>query len=95
MSEDPTPKALIAYPCPWGYKIVGPDEDAMRAAIKETLPTCLTPASGERDFELGHSRTSSGGKYVSLSLNLIVLDEAERDGIFTALKNRAEILLVI
>lgn len=95
MSEDKKQKPVVTYPTPWGYKVVGPDEEAMRAAVKETLDDCLTPESGDRPYEVGHSRTSSGGKYVSLSLNLTVLDEAERDGIFHALKQRPEIILVI
>jgi putative lipoic acid-binding regulatory protein len=95
MSEESNRKPVVEYPCPWGYKVVGPDEKSMRRAVKETLDLCLTRESGDRDFELGLSRTSSTGKYVSLSLNLTVLDEAERDGIFTALNRRTEILLVI
>jgi len=59
------------------------------------METCLNPNSGDREFELGMSRTSKGGKYISLSLNLTVKDEAERDAIFKALTNRPEIVMVI
>ena len=55
----------------------------------------MNPNTGDREFELGQSRTSKGGKYVSLSLNLTVQDEAERDAIFAALTSRPEILMVI
>ncbi len=52
-------------------------------------------AIGEREFELGMSRTSNGGKYTSLRLNLMVMDEAERNGIFSSLASHPEIRIVI
>ena len=88
-------KPLIEYPCPWGYKVIGPDEDVMRQAVKECLDVCLNQNSGDRDYELGMSRASKGGKYISLSLNLTVENEKERDAIFAALSGRPEILMVI
>jgi putative lipoic acid-binding regulatory protein len=63
--------------------------------VKECLETCLNRNTGDREFEIGLSRSSKGGKYVSLSLNLTVEDEAERDGVFAALKSRPEILMVL
>jgi putative lipoic acid-binding regulatory protein len=95
MSEANPEKPVVEYPCLWGYKVIGPQEDAMRTAVKECLDTCLHPNSGDREYELGLSRSSKGGKYVSLSLNLTVQDEAERDAIFAALTGRPEILMVI
>ena len=95
MPEVNNQKPVVEYPCPWGYKVIGLDEDSMRGAVKQCLDTCLNQNSGDREFELGQSRTSKGGKYVSLSLNLRVQDEAERDAIFTALTSRPEIMMVI
>jgi putative lipoic acid-binding regulatory protein len=95
MSEADNSKPVVEYPCLWGYKIIGLEENLLRGAVKECLDTCLQPNSGDREFELGLSRSSKGGKYVSLSLNLTVQDEAERDAIFTALTNRSEIVMVI
>ena len=95
MPEMENGKPVVEYPCQWGYKVIGPDEETMRAAVKLCLDDCLNENSGEREFELGHSRTSISGKYVSLSLNLKVKDEAERDSVFAALTKRPEILMVI
>ena len=88
MSEANNQKPVVEYPCLWGYKVIGPDEEAMRAAVKECLESLPEPNTGDREFELGQSRTSKGGNYVSLSLNLTVQDEAERDAIFAALTSR-------
>lgn len=95
MNDANNQKPLVEYPCPWGFKVIGPDEDAMREAVNQCLNDCLQENSGDREFELGLSRASKGGKYISLSLNLTVLDEAERDSIFAALTGRPEILMVI
>ena len=95
MTEKDKGKPLVNYPCLWGYKIIGPDEEAMRSAVKLCLDACLKDNTGDREFELGQSRTSKGGKYISLSLNLTVQDEVERDAVFAELTNRPEILMVI
>ena len=95
MSEAKNPKPVVEYPCLWGYKIIGQEENSLRGAVKECLDTCLQPNSGDREYELGLSRSSKGGKYVSLSLNLTVQDQDERDAIFAALTDRPEIVMVI
>lgn len=95
MPEMEKGKPVVEYPCLWGYKVIGPDEEAMRSAVKQCLDHCLNENSGDREFELGQSRTSSGGKYISLSLNLTVQDESERNAVFEALTQRPEIVMVI
>ncbi len=95
MSAADQQKPVVEYPCPWSYKIIGPDEEAMRTAVRECLDRHLARDSGDREFELGQSRVSKGGKYVSLSLNLTVQDQAERDALFVALSECPEILMVI
>ncbi len=50
---------------------------------------------GDRDHTLRFSHTSRGGKYCSLALDLIVDDEAQRLGIFTALSEHAEVHYVL
>ena len=85
----------IEYPCPWDYKIIGTSEDALRGAVQVCLARTLNQAPGAREFELGMSRTSNGGKYISLNLNLMVMDEVERNEIFTSLAGHPEIRIVI
>lgn len=88
-------KPAIEYPCPWDFKIIGTSEEALRTAVTHCLEQTLNNAIGAREFELGMSRTSNGGKYVSLRLNLMVMDEVERNGIFSSLANHPEIRIVI
>ncbi|RKZ17391.1 DUF493 domain-containing protein [bacterium] len=93
--NDPAAKPEISYPCPWTFKVVGTNEDDLRRAVKVMLEVCLDPGSGERDFELGLSRTSSGGKYLSLNLTLEVTSEEERDALYAGLKDCPEVLMVL
>lgn len=95
MTDESQGKPIIEYPCPWDYKIIGTSERALREAVHACLERFLNGDSGEREFELGMSRTSDGGKYVSLNLNLMVMDEAERNGIFASLAGHPEIRIVI
>ena len=92
---DPTRRPEISYPAPWSFKVIGTDEEDVRRAVKITLAVCLDRNSGEREYELGLSRTSAKGSYVSLDLALTVLSEAERDAIFTGLADCPEIRMVI
>lgn len=80
-------KPDIQYPCPWDFKVIGPDEPAVRDAVREVLP--------DIDPTLTVSRKSGSGKYVSLNLTVTVTDEAHRNAIFTALANHPDITMVI
>lgn len=80
-------KLEIEYPCVWAYSIIGPDEREMQAAARFAV--------GEKKHELTKSNKSSGGKYISLKLELIVDDEAERLAIFELLKYDKAVKMVI
>lgn len=88
-------KPEIEYPCPWTYKVIGADENDLRRAVKVMLDVCLDRASGDRAWELSRSRTSSGGKYISLNLTLTVESEEERNALYDGLKDCPEIVMVI
>ena len=92
---DPTQRPEISYPAPWSFKVIGSDEEDIRRAVKITLAVCLDRNSGDRAYELGVSRTSARGSYVSLQLDLTVVSEAERDAVFTGLAECPEIRMVI
>ena len=79
-------KPEIDYPCPWSYRIIGSDEAQMRVAVREIV--------GERDYKLELSNESHGGKYRSLELEVVVVDEAQRLAIFDALRKHAQIRFV-
>ena len=79
-------EAVIEYPCLWPYKVIGRDEGKVRQAI-----IALT---GD-DVAVSRSNTSSGGKYLSLSFEIMVLNEEERNAIYLALKKHPDIMIVL
>jgi len=95
MSDANNQKPKIDYPCQWGFKVIGTDEETVHHAIHECLRECLEAGEKERPVEIGDSRQSGGGKYVSVGLTLEVMDEVERNVIFQALADRPEIKMVI
>ncbi len=95
MSNPKNQKPKINYPCPWGYKVIGSDEKTVHQAIRDCLHDCLENDKDERPVEIGSSRTSGGGKYVSVGLTVEVMNEEERNIIFQALADRPEIKMVI
>lgn len=78
----------IDYPCAWTWKVVGRDEERLRAAV-------AAAATGLRgEYTLTPSRVSRTGKYLSLELVATVHDDEERRGIGQALYDHADVLFV-
>ena len=70
-------KPKIDYPCPWLFKVIGGERQALAAAITEVL--------GERPHLLTYSNASSSGKYHSFNLEVVVESEAHRDQLYRTL----------
>ena len=77
----------IEYPCQWYYRIIGEDRGAMVEAITRVidLATCT----------LTDANVSSGGRYLSLSLELTVNGEGERLRIHQLLAGSPAIRMVL
>ncbi|MCD6585083.1 MAG: DUF493 domain-containing protein [Desulfobacteraceae bacterium] len=71
-------KQIVEYPCQWSYRIIGTEEEVIRSAVKEYMK--------EAEFQLSASNTSRSGKYISLNLEIIVLNEDARNKIYLDLK---------
>ncbi len=77
----------IDYPCPWGYKVIGPDVERLRSAIAEViqeLPHTVTP-----------SHRSLTGKYHCLDLELVVTSEECRLEIYEGLRRHPAVTIVL
>lgn len=83
--DDPRPD--IQYPAWWTYTVIGPDREQLEKAIAEIVE--------DRSHHVSLSNLSSKGRYVSLTLKLIVVNEAERKDIFESLRNHPVITLVL
>lgn len=80
-------KPEILYPCEWHYRIIG--------AVEETLRKVVESVTLGKKYTLVSSNQSSGGKYLSLQLSVIVNNEEERIAIFNALKASPDIKMVL
>jgi putative lipoic acid-binding regulatory protein len=77
----------VTYPCRWRYQIVGASEEGLREAV-----AC---AAAGHAYSVTFSRRSRTGKYCSLHLELVVVDEAHRNGVFEALRDHREVRFVL
>jgi len=70
-------KPDIKYPCEWSYTVIGTDEDIIREAVCECL--------GDRGYSIFFSKKSEHGKYISLNIKTNVLNEDDRNKIYSVL----------
>lgn len=85
--NDSKEKLELSYPCSWSYKLIGYEKEAIQKAIHEVIL--------EREHSLTHSNASKTGKYVSMNLDLVILNEDERNFIYEALKAHQNIKMVL
>jgi len=79
--------ADIEYPCSWLYTIIGTNTEDIRNAVHDIL--------GDRPRRLETSRTSVGGKYVSVNLTVIVHDETTRHDIYLRLMKHPSVKIIL
>lgn len=87
MQESCFNKPKIDYPCPWLFKVIGADREAVAAAIAGVV--------GEAEHLLVYANSSSGGKYHSFNLELVVESEAHRDRLYLELSACAVVRMVL
>ena len=72
--EPPAPdddeKLEVNYPTSWGYRIIGEDEQALRAAAKHILR--------DMDYQILAGHESGKGSYVSLQIRAVHTGPAQR-----------------
>jgi putative lipoic acid-binding regulatory protein len=78
---------VIEYPTMWSYKVIGSDEDRLRAAVRHVV--------GSLNHELTTSNRSATGRYLSLHLRLVVHDKLQRHAIFHALRDHPDVRAVL
>lgn len=80
-------KAKIDYPCLWQYKVIGEDREAMIGAIKKSV--------GNDAHVVTDSNVSSSGRYLSLNMETVVLDEEHRLRIHRTLADHQAVKVVL
>jgi putative lipoic acid-binding regulatory protein len=85
--NDETEKLSLEYPCSWSYKVVGFERAGIEIAVMEIF--------SERHYTLNPSKTSKGGKYISMNLELLVHNEDERTYFYETLKAHQHVKMVL
>ncbi|MEA3471382.1 MAG: DUF493 domain-containing protein, partial [Thermodesulfobacteriota bacterium] len=73
--------------CRWKYKVIGSDQALMRSAIAEIVR--------EQEYTITISRSSKGGKYHSLNLQMNIDNDEVRVEIYEALRKHPTIKFVL
>jgi putative lipoic acid-binding regulatory protein len=84
---DNTKELKLDYPINWKYKIITAKEHNAKNIAKEILH--------EREHNIKKSQNSSGGKYASHSLEVLVHNDDDRKALFEALKKHKHIKFVL
>jgi putative lipoic acid-binding regulatory protein len=87
--KDPEEKksAVMVYPCPWKYQIIGADEDSLRRAVGEVIQ--------DRTYRMVLSRQSEKGKYQSFQLEVVVESEGHRLAVYESLQAHPAVKIVL
>ena len=87
MTDEKKQKLQLGYPCPWVYKIIGPDKEQMQNAVAEIIQDCK--------YKISPSHTSQTAKYVCLNVELTVESESQRTALYEALKAHPAVKMVL
>lgn len=80
-------KPKINYPCLWQYKIIATGSREIREVVDEHL--------GDAPYSLSASNRSSGGKYVSMNLELTVNSDYHRLRLYEVLTAHPAVKVVL
>ncbi|MFZ5775303.1 MAG: YbeD family protein [Thermodesulfobacteriota bacterium] len=80
-------KLALEYPCRWVYKLIGPCQREVKAAIVAVLQ--------ERECLVTLSNSSRTGKYHCLDVEVVVHSEDDRTANYEAFKRHPAIVMVL
>lgn len=80
-------KPEISYPCFWEYKLIINSSQKLENIIKETLK--------DKEYKISKSNKSKNNSYESYNVNIFVLSEDERLGLFKSFKQNKQIKFVL
>lgn len=87
MTDEKKQKLQLEYPCPWVYKIIGPDKAEMQRAVAEIIRDC--------NYKISNSHSSETAKYSCLNVELTVENESQRTSLYEALRAHRAVKMVL
>jgi putative lipoic acid-binding regulatory protein len=80
-------KAKINYPTTWKYKLIAKKQEHIEDVVSGTII--------EKSYKLTASNSSSGGKFISMNLEVQVVSEEERLYFFKQFETHEDIKYVL
>lgn len=80
-------EAEISYPIKWQYKLIGTDFEQMKQTVADIV--------SEKKYYLQQSNTSKQGKYISISVFIMVDSEQERNTYFSKFSQSSTVRMVL
>ncbi len=80
-------KPVITYPCTWSYRLIGSDGDRIYKEIPGKM--------GDIEYTINPGNQSTGGKYVSVGIEAVVRDEAQRLSLLGLLRSIPTVKIVL
>jgi putative lipoic acid-binding regulatory protein len=80
-------KLELEYPCSWEYKIIIHHEQTIQNIIKDVLE--------QREHNIKPSNKSTGGKFKSYTLEMLVHNEDDRKGLYQLLYDHEHVKMVL
>lgn len=80
-------KVVITYPVQWSYRLVGKDHEAIQQTIARVMQA--------REHKVSLSNTSSTGKFVSYSCELLIMNDEERLFFYEEFKRQEAVLYLL
>ncbi len=77
----------ISYPCLWQYTVIATSQEIVRALVSEHL--------GDAPYSLSAANRSSGGRYVSMRLEMTVNSDYHRLRLYEVLTGHPEVKVVL
>ena len=91
MSEDDGDDTLFEFPYDFPIKVMGRADQELESVVQTLVRETL---KAERFLD-SRSATSSGGRFVSVTVTVRVEDRAELDAIYAALTSHAQAMMVL
>jgi len=80
-------KPQIDYPCSWQYKIIGESATIITQLVADVVQ--------EEEYSLSRSNVSSGGRYVSMNLEMTIESEERRLELYRLLAEDPTVKVVL
>ncbi len=77
----------LNYPCKWPYKLVVVETTNITTVVKEVI--------NEREHTIKKSKTSSKGKFISYTLELLVHNDDDRKTLYEMLGAHGDIKMIV